>query len=205
VERLRRTKNNLRRVTNLEDVRILFLLNKYCHLLGVYTWRIFTCFGSDDWIYWRLFFQSFLITTNTALLLIYILSISLLNTHYDSESSLVVSWERNENSLTVNKSSNHTLCLHRLTSNSSSTTTFSWLSPTETELEFWTASFEISLSCNHFSGTQRTENALPLLLPACLFGLRRDRYVSSPLACWLLPRTDHVENTAPIAEYCCVA
>jgi hypothetical protein len=42
----------------------------------------------------------------------------------------------------VTKSSNHTLCLHRLTSNSSSTTNFLWLSPTDNLTQF---SFSFSL------------------------------------------------------------
>jgi hypothetical protein len=64
-----------------------------------------TGFGLDDWIDCTLFTQ--LGTTgNTTLLLIYILYSSPLHTHYDSQSSLVVSWQRIYNSLTV--TSNHT-------------------------------------------------------------------------------------------------
>jgi hypothetical protein len=45
-------------------------------------------------------------TNNTALSLIYTLSSSLLHTHYGSQSSLVVSWQRIYKSLTI--TSNHT-------------------------------------------------------------------------------------------------
>jgi hypothetical protein len=43
------------------------------------------------------------------------------------------------------------------------------------------------------------------MLRACLLGLPRDRYLASPLDRWLLPSTDHIENTATIDEYFCVA
>jgi hypothetical protein len=60
--------------------------------------------GLDDWIYCILYIQ--LETTgNTALSLSYTLSSSPLHTHYGSQSSLVVSWQRIYNSLTV--ASNH--------------------------------------------------------------------------------------------------
>jgi hypothetical protein len=48
---------------------------------------------------------------------------------YFRQSSLSISWQRIYSTFTVNKSSNRTLSLHRLTSNSS-TTKFPWLSPT---------------------------------------------------------------------------
>jgi hypothetical protein len=75
------------------------------------------------------FYNQHVLTSNTALSLIYTIYSSPLDTRYDSQSSLVVSWYRYLNSLTVTKSSNHTLSLHRLTSNSSSTTNFPWLFP----------------------------------------------------------------------------
>jgi hypothetical protein len=48
-------------------------------------------------------------------------------------------------------------------------------------------------------------NMFPILLRACLLGFPRDRYLASPLARWLLLSMDHIENTAPIVMYCCVA
>jgi hypothetical protein len=73
---------------------------------GVYIFSkyIVTCTGvrvttnngstSDDWIYWTFFVQSLLITSHTAPSLIYTLSSSPLHTHKDSQSPLVVSWQR---------------------------------------------------------------------------------------------------------------
>jgi hypothetical protein len=63
----------------------------YCHVYGGTRDKNN---GSDDWIYSSFFVQSLLITSHTALSLIYTLSSSQLNTHSDSQSPLVVSWQQ---------------------------------------------------------------------------------------------------------------
>jgi hypothetical protein len=104
---------------------------------------------SDDWIYWPFFVQLPLVTSNTARTYkaiqrypwfrhfpvqppLHTLSdsqfplvvvIALNNSYASTVSSLSVSWQRIYNSLTVTKSCNHTLNLHRAASNSSSTST----------------------------------------------------------------------------------
>jgi hypothetical protein len=89
--------------------------------------------------------------------------------HY---SSLAVSWQRIYNTLTVNKSYNHTLSLHRLTSNFSSTTNFPWLSPTDNGTIFLFPYSVIS-----YRHGPRTENTATLLLRGA----------------------DYIENTYPVA------
>jgi hypothetical protein len=88
--------------------------------------------------------------------------------HY---SSLFVSWRWIYNTLTENKSSNHTLSLHRLTSDFSSTSNFPWLSPNDNRNEF---PFPYTLI--FFRHGPRTEITAP-----------RDRYLACSLARWLLP------------------
>jgi hypothetical protein len=56
--------------------------------------------GLDDWLYWHTFTQLGT-TSSTALSLFYTLYSSPLHTHKDSQSSLVVSWQRIYHSLTV--------------------------------------------------------------------------------------------------------
>jgi hypothetical protein len=98
----------------------------------------------------------------------------------------------------VNKSPNHTLSLHRLTSDSS-VTSHGYLLPI-TELLDCTARLGIRLYYNQFAWTQCIENTLPLLLRACLLGFPRDGYLASPLARWLLPSDGpHRKHS-----YCCV-
>jgi hypothetical protein len=68
-----------------------------------------TGFGLDDRIYWQLIHSQLETTGNTALSLIYTLYSSPLHTHYGSQSSLVVFWQRIYKRLTV--TSNHTWSL----------------------------------------------------------------------------------------------
>jgi hypothetical protein len=98
------------------------------------------------------------LTGNTALSLIYtIYSSHLTRTRILSLPSSILVTELKR--LTVTKSSNHTLSLHRVTSNSSSTTNFPWLSPTEN----WPFLQTLSLIKSRH-GPRSTENAAPLLL-----------------------------------------
>jgi hypothetical protein len=77
----------------------------------------------------------------------------------------------------MTKSSNHTLSLHRPTSNSSSNSNFAWVSPTDK----WTQLlFPYSLISSRHG--PRTENTALLLFRACLLGFPSDRYPSCPLA-----------------------
>jgi hypothetical protein len=94
--------------------------------------------------------------------------------HY---SSLSVSWQRIYSTLTVNKSSNHTLSFHRLTSSSSSTTrtNYPWISPTDNWTEFL---FPYSLIPSRDG--PGIENTAPILLRG----------------------PDHVENTASSIAAC---
>jgi hypothetical protein len=94
-------------------------------------------------------------TNHTTLNLLSVLSlvfITSLNNGYSSAMfSLSVSWQRiwiqddtpDIPVLKNTKSSNHTLSLHRLTSNSSSTTNYPWLFPTDN----WLNSHSRTLSC----------------------------------------------------------
>jgi hypothetical protein len=94
------------------------------------------------------------------------------------------------------KSSNHTLSLHRLTSNSS-TTNFPWLTST-----LQSNSVNCVVASNVFRITPRhgprTENTAPLLLHAILLGFPHDRYLATPSVRWLLP------NNKKHCSYCCV-
>jgi hypothetical protein len=71
------------------------------------------------------------------------------------------------NSLTVTKSSIHTLCLHRPTSNSSSTTNFLWLSPTDTWAQL--SSLDFVLICTRLIYSQlQTHNTASSIVMWCL-------------------------------------
>jgi hypothetical protein len=79
--------------------------HSYCHdLRGCVTYK--TGFGLDDWINFTLYIHTVRDSGNTALSLFYTLSNSPLNTHYSSQASLVVSWQRIYHNLTI--TSNHT-------------------------------------------------------------------------------------------------
>jgi hypothetical protein len=87
-------------------------------------------------------YNQFVLTSNTALSLIYTIYSSLLHTHtlgFSVFNSRILVTELND--LTVTKSSNHTLSLHRLTSNSSSTANFPWLSPIDNSVVLLQFSF----------------------------------------------------------------
>jgi hypothetical protein len=86
---------------------------------------------------------------------------SLTSSIYFHLSSLSVSWQRIYNTFTMDTSSNHTISLHRPTSNSSSTTNFPRLFLTANCLELWTASFGIRLSYKHSAQIpQKTQSLL---------------------------------------------
>jgi hypothetical protein len=63
-------------------------------------------FGLDDWIYCTLYIHTTRNYRQYSVITILRTFSSLLHTHYDSQSSLVVSWQRISNSHTV--TSNHT-------------------------------------------------------------------------------------------------
>jgi hypothetical protein len=89
--------------TSLPRTKVLFW-SDYIVTCSGWARDLHTGFGLDYWIYCTLFTQ--LGTRgNTALSLIYTLYDSQLHKHYDSQSSLVVSWQRIYNRLTV--TSNH--------------------------------------------------------------------------------------------------
>jgi hypothetical protein len=77
-----------------------------------------------------------------------------ISTIYFHWSSLYVSWHQNYNTLTVDKSSNHTLSLHRPTSNSFSTTNFPWLSLTANCLTVTLGTLLYSLGTDTHQETQ---------------------------------------------------
>jgi hypothetical protein len=112
---------------------------------------------------------------------------------YLHKSSLSVSWQQIYNTLTVKKSSNHTLSLHRLTSDSSATSNFPWVSPTEN----WT---ELLFPYSLISSWHRphTANTAPVLSHAGLLGFPRDHYLACPMTCWLLP------SSRKQCYHCCV-
>jgi hypothetical protein len=86
----------------------------------------------------------------------------------------------------VNKSSNHALSINRLTSNSSSTANFPWLSPTD--------------NCFHYHYHSTTDS----LYSSALLQLFTVPTVAASFGIWLLYflGTDHsVQKTQPL--YCC--
>jgi hypothetical protein len=103
---------------------------------------------------------------------------------------------------TVTRSSNHTLNLHKLTSNSSSTTNFPWLSPTDnwpnsrsrSTTDFLYSSVllqRLALEFHSYNSSARTSQHRKNRFPDCSRG-------ALPLSCLANSLdTDHIENTSP--------
>jgi hypothetical protein len=97
------------------------------------------------------------------------------------------------------KSSNHTLNLHRSTSNSSSDLR-RLSSPIQPSVSSESQLQAVIIQAQH--GPRRKRSLHRCVTP--LVEVPRDRYLGSPLARWLLPSTDYIENTFTVLLTVCV-
>jgi hypothetical protein len=168
-----------------------------------------TGFGLDDWIYCTSYIHNSSLQVITVLSLIYTLYSSPLHTDYVSQSSLVVSWQRIHNSLTVTSNYTWSLlctvqflsCHYSATANSEDSTQFNSSAPklifwrlvsrnsTLHSVRYWSIEFFIT-------PLHRPYGKLRLLLSPIVLGVFTAPLHSNGRG------ADHIENILSIVEEC---